>query len=93
MLEGEAQNALGCLACDELDRLYDAIHHHVLDAGVFSFCVLANEHGIDIVVGGLVADDGLAGTKVGEKVECSAKGQIEGNMTFANRSLIKINAW
>jgi len=85
VLEGEAEDALGGFAGDELDRLDDAVDHDVLDTGVFSFGVLTDEDGVDIVVGGLVAGNRFAGTQVGEKVECAAECQVERDVALANR--------
>ena len=54
---------------------------------VFSFSVLPNEDGINIVVGRFVAGDGLAGTNIGEEVEGSTKGKIERDVSFTDRCL------
>ena len=59
----------------------------MLDTGVFTFGVLANEYGVDIVVGGLEASDGPARTEVGEEVERATEGKIEGNVALSNRCL------
>ena len=88
VLECEAQHTLRCGAGDELDALDHAVHDHVLDARVLTLCVLADEHGVDVVVGGLVAGDGFAGADVGEEVEGSAEGKIEGYVAFADWGLI-----
>ena len=87
VLEGKAEHALGSGAGDELDALHHAVHDHMLDAGVFALGVLADEHGVDVVVGGLVAGDGFAGTDVGEEVEGSAEGEVEGYVTLSDRCL------
>lgn len=87
VLESEAENALGGLLGDQLDGLDNAVNNDVLDARVFALGVLTNEDSVDIVVGGLVAGDRLAGTQVGEEVECTAESQVEGDVTLANGSL------
>jgi hypothetical protein len=87
VLEGEAQDALAGLAGDELDALNDAIDDDVLDARVFALGVLADQDGVDVVVGGLVAGDGAAGSQVGEEVERSSQGQVEGDVALANGGL------
>ena len=48
VLKGEAGNALGGLAGDELDALDDALDDFVLDAAVLALGVLANDDQIDI---------------------------------------------
>lgn len=61
----------------------DAVDDYVLDAAVFAFGVFADEDGVDIVVGGFVAGDGLAWAHVGEEIECAAEGKIKGDVAFA----------
>jgi len=68
--------------------LHNAINDDVLDAAIFTFGVLTDEDGVDVVVGGFIAGDGFAGPDVGEEVECSAEGEIEGDVAFAYRSLL-----
>lgn len=87
VLEREAEDAFRCLAGDELDRLDDTVDNDVLDSGVFSFRVLTDQHGVDAVVRSLKALDRFAGTDVGEEVESSAEGEIEGDMSLANGGL------
>lgn len=84
VLESVSQNALGSLTSDELDRLDDTVNNDVLNARVFSLGVLTDQDNVDIIVRGLVACDRLAGTEVGEEVECSAEREVERNVTFAN---------
>jgi hypothetical protein len=67
--------------------LYNTVNHNVFNTRVFSFSVLSDQDGIDVVVWGLVSGDGSARSDVGEKVECSAEGQVEGDMAFANWGL------
>jgi len=88
VLEGEAEDSFGRGARDEFDALDDAVHDHVLDARVFAFRVLADQRDVDVVVGRLVAGDGLAGTEVGEEVEGSAEGQVERDVAFADGRLM-----
>jgi hypothetical protein len=87
VLEGEAQDALAGLAGDELDALHDAVHDNVLDARVLALCVLADQDGVDIIVRGLVADDGAAGAQVGKEVECATEGKVERDVALANGCL------
>lgn len=87
VLEGESQNTLGGLACDELDALHDTIHNNVLNTGVFTLSVLTDQNGVDAIVGGLVASDGAARTDVGEEVEGTTESQVQGNVTLANGGL------
>lgn len=84
VLEGEAEHALTGLAGDELDRLDHAVNNDVLDAGVLALGVLADEDGVDVVVGGLVSLDALAGTHVGEQVEGPSEGQVERDVALAD---------
>ena len=87
VLKGEAKNALGGLAGDELDALNDTVDNDVLDAGVFTLGVLTDQHRVDAVVGGLEAGHGAAGTEVGEEVEGTAQGEVEGDVALADGSL------
>lgn len=87
VLEGEAEDALRGRAGDELDGLDDAVDDDVLDARVLALGVLTDEDGVDVVVGGLVAGNGLAGTDVGEEVEGAAEGQVEGDVALADGGL------
>lgn len=87
VLEGESEDTLAGLAGDELDALDDTIDDDVLNARVLALGVLSDQDGVDVVVGGLVAGDGAAGSQVGKKVEGSAEGQVEGDMALANGGL------
>lgn len=87
VLEGEAQDALRSLPGDKLDALDDTIDNNVLNARVFTLGVLTDQHGINVVVGGLVASDRAAGTQVGEKVEGTTKGKVQRNVALSNGSL------
>jgi len=57
--------------------LHNAINDDVLDAAVFTFSILTDEDGVDVVVGGFVAGNGFAGADVGKKVESSAESEVE----------------
>jgi hypothetical protein len=87
VLKGVAEDALGSLAGDELDGLDNTVDNDVLDARVFSLGVLTDENGVDTVVGGLVALDGLARTDVGEEVEGTTEGQVERDVALADGGL------
>jgi hypothetical protein len=87
ILETESQNTLGGFPGDQLDRLNYPVHHLVLDSRVFSLGILANKNGVNVVIEGLVARDRAARTDVGEEVESSTEGQIEGNMSLSDGSL------
>jgi hypothetical protein len=87
MLESEAENTLGCLACNKLDTLDNAINNNVLDTRVFTLSVLTNQDSVDVVVWGLVSGNGAARTKVSEEVEGTAKSKVERNVSLANGSL------
>jgi hypothetical protein len=89
VLEGISEDTLGGLAGDELDALDDAIDDDVLDAGVFTLGVLSDQDGVDAIVGGLEARDGAAGSQVGEEVEGSSEGEVEGDMALANGGLLQ----
>lgn len=52
-------NALRFSAGDDLERLDDSIDGLVLEAGVFTLCILADDAEVDIVVAGLVAGNVL----------------------------------
>lgn len=56
----------------------------MLDTRILSLRVLPDKDGVYIVVGGFEALDRCAGTDVGEEVESSAEGQIQGNVSLSN---------
>lgn len=85
VLESVSENTLRSLLGDKLDGLDDTRDNNVLDTGVLTLGVLTNEDGVDTVVGGLVTNNRLARTDVGEEVEGSSKGQVEGNMSLTDR--------
>ena len=89
VLEGEAQHTLGRLLGDKLDALHNTIDNDVLNTRVFALGVLTDQDGIDVVVGGLVASDGAAGTNVGEKVEGTTESKVQRNVSLANGGLYK----
>ena len=84
VLEGVSKNALRGLAGDKLYALDDTIDDNVLNAGVFPLGVLTDQDGVDVVVGGLEALDGPAGTNVGEEVEGATEGQVQRDVTLAD---------
>jgi len=89
VLESEAQDALGGLLGDELDALHNTVHNNVLDTRVFTLGVLTNENSVDVIVRGLVAGNGAAGTDVSEEVEGTAQSQVQGDVTLADGGLEK----
>ena len=60
----------------------------MLDAGVLSFSVFTDENSVDIVVRGLVSLDRDTWPNVGEQVEGSTQGEIEGNVTLADLNVM-----
>ena len=60
----------------------------MFDPTVFSFSIFADKDGVNIVIRGFVASDGHAGTDVGEEIECTAKSEVERDMTLSNRGLL-----
>lgn len=89
VLEGKSEDTLGSLPGDELDALDNSVDNNMLDARVFTLSVLTDQDGVDIVIGGLVAGDGAAGSQVGEEVESSSQSQVKGDVALANGSLSK----
>lgn len=85
VLKGVTQHTLRGLLGDELDRLHNTRDDNVLDTTVLTLGVLSDQDGINAVVGGLVADNGLARADVGEQVEGSAEGQVKGDMALSDR--------
>jgi hypothetical protein len=86
VLESESEDTLGSLTGDELDALDDAIDNDMLNAGVFTLGVLSDQDGVDVVVWGLVASDGAAGSQVSEEVEGSSEGEVKRDVTLADGS-------
>lgn len=87
VLEGESQDTLAGLLGDELDALDNSVDDDVLDARVLALGVLSDQDGVNAVVGGLEAGDGSARSQVGEQVEGSSQGQVEGDVALANGGL------
>ena len=85
VLEGVSDDSLGGLLGDQLDRLDDAGNNDVLDTGVLTLGVFSDQDGVDVVVWGLVADNGLAGSDVGEETERSSQGQVHGLVALTDR--------
>lgn len=49
----------------------------MLDAGVLSLGVLANQDGVNVVVSSLVPGNRATRTNIGEEVKGTAEGQVE----------------
>lgn len=84
VLKGVSENSLGSLLGDELDGLDNTGNNNVLDTRVLTLSVLSDQDSVDTIVGGLVTNDRLAGTDVGEEVESSSKSQVKGDVTLTN---------
>lgn len=56
----------------------------MLNSGVLSFRVLADENGVDVVVSGFVALNRNARPDVGKEVEGTAEGKVKGDVTLAD---------
>lgn len=89
VLEGKSEDTLRCLSGDKLDTLHNTINNNVLNSGVFSLGVLSDKDNVNIVVWGLVAGNGSAGTEVGKEVEGSSECQVKRNMSLANGGLVE----
>lgn len=87
VLEAESQDTLRGLAGDQFDRLNNTVDNLVLNSRVFSLSVLANEDGVDAIVGSLEAGNRAARTDVGKQVESSTKSQVERDVSLANGGL------
>ena len=61
----------------------------MFNSAVFSFGILPDQNGVDVVIGSFVAGDRNAGTYVGKKIECTAKSEIERDVAFSDRSLVR----
>jgi len=86
VLEGESEDTLGSLASNELDALDNTVDNNVLNTRVFTLGVLSDQDSVDVVVRGLVASNGAAGSQVSEEVEGSAEGKVERDVALANGS-------
>lgn len=75
--KGELGNALGLGAGDDLERLDDAGHALVLQAGVLTLGVLTDDAQVDVLVARLVAGDVLDQRDAGVDVELLAHGDVE----------------
>lgn len=84
VVERVSSDSLGSVVGDQLDGLNDTIDDLVLDTGVLSLGVLSDENGVDVVVGGLETDDGRARSNVGEEVEGSSEGEVEGDVSLSD---------
>lgn len=86
VLKGISKDTLRGGLGNELDGLDDTGDNDVLDTRVLTLGVLTNQNGVNILVGGLVADNGLARSDVGKEVESSSEGKVEGDVTLTNGS-------
>ena len=84
ILEGEPQYSFRGLLGDELYGLNNAVNDEMFNTAVFSLGVLSDKNGVNIIVWGFITGNGFTRTDVGEKIECSAQGKVEGDMAFAN---------
>lgn len=84
VLERISNNLLGGLSGDELDGLDNTWDHGVLDTRVFTFGVLSDQHGVDVLVRSWVTSDRFRWSNVGKEVECLSQSQVEGSVTFSN---------
>lgn len=86
VLEGVSDDLLRSRLGDQLDRLDHTWHNSVLNTRVLTLGVLSDQHGVNIVVRGLVTDNGLTWSDVGEQVEGSSQGQVHGGVTLTDWS-------
>jgi len=56
----------------------------VLDTGILSLRVFADEDGVNVVVRSLEALDRGARSDIGKEVECPAEGQVKRHMSLAD---------
>lgn len=70
---------------DQFDTLHDARNDGMLNAGIFTFGVLANGDEIDVRVRSLVTFQSFARPDVGEQIELFTQCQIQRLMTLSNR--------
>jgi hypothetical protein len=56
----------------------------MLNTRVLALGVLADENGVDVIIGSLVSLDRDARTDVGEQVECTTEGEVQGHVALAN---------
>jgi hypothetical protein len=59
----------------------------VLNARILALSVFTDQNRVDIVIRSLVSGNRFARSDVGEEVERSAEGQIEGDMAFTDGGL------
>lgn len=84
VLKGITRNPRGGLSCDKLDGLNDTWNNGVLDTGILALSVLSNQDGVDVLVGGLVANHALAWTDVGKQTEGLTQSKVHGLVALAN---------
>lgn len=86
VLESVLADVSGGGLSDELDGLDDAWDDLVLDAGVLTFSVFSDGDDVDVLVFGLVANDGLAWSNVGVKAEGLSEHEVHGGVASADGS-------
>jgi len=86
VLESVLADVSGGGLSDELDGLDDAWDDLVLDAGVLTFSVFSDGDDVDVIVFGLVANDGLAWSNVGVKAEGLSEHEVHGGVASADGS-------
>lgn len=59
----------------------------MLDTGVLSLGVLADQDGVNVVVSSLIPGNRATRANIGEEVEGTAEGQVEGDMALADGGL------
>jgi hypothetical protein len=84
IVESISCHAFRCIPCNKFDGLHNPINNFVLDTRILSLCILPNEYSVDIVVSSFETRDGKARPDVGEEIECSAEGKIQGNMALSD---------
>ena len=66
ILEGKPKHTLTGVSCNELDALYDAIHDHMLDSGVFTLGIFSYQNSVDVIIGGFITCDRAARSNIGK---------------------------
>lgn len=77
MLESETKDTLGSLPGDKLNALDNTINNDVLNTGVFTLCVLADQDGINVVIWCLIASNRTAWSQVGKEVESTTQRKVK----------------
>lgn len=84
VMESVSSDSLGSLVGDELDGLNDPGDELVLDTRVLPLGVLSDEDRVDVIVRGLVTLDRDTRSDVGEQVEGSSEGEVEGDVSLSD---------